>query len=84
MLNERVKVDRRRIEEAFFQYAMLQVASWYPDKLSLSTMPLHAKTMEILPQIVSVYHGAFMRRHAGNSHRLLHIAKANKTNNTIH
>ena len=68
ILNERVKVDRRRIEEAFFQYALLRVTLWYPDQLSMSTLPLHNKTMEILPRIVSVYHGAFMKRHAGNNY----------------
>ena len=66
ILSERVKVDRRRIEEAFFQYALLRVTLWYPDQLSMSTLPLHNKTMEILPRIVSIYHGAFMKRHAGN------------------
>ena len=49
ILNQRVKVDRRRIEEAFLQYALLRVASWYPEKLSLSCLPLHTKTIEILP-----------------------------------
>ena len=66
ILNERAKFDRRRIEEAFFQYALLRVTSWYPDQLSLSSLPLHNKTTEILPSTVSVYHGAFMKRHAGN------------------
>ena len=50
ILNERVKVDRCRIEEAFFQYALLRVTLWYPDQLSMSTLPLHNKTMEILPR----------------------------------
>ena len=66
IVNERVKVDRRRIEEAFFQYALLRVTLLYPDYFSVSTLPLHNKTIEILPKIVSVYHGAFMKRHAGN------------------
>lgn len=65
ILNERAKVDRRRIE-AFFQYALLRVTSWYPEQLSLSSLPLHNKTTEILPSTVSVYHGAFMKKYAGN------------------
>ena len=27
-LNERQKVDRRRVEDAMFQYAMLNISSW--------------------------------------------------------
>lgn len=46
ILNERVKVDRSRIEEAFFPYALLMVASWYPNQLSPTTLSLHAKTID--------------------------------------
>ncbi len=62
---ERQNVDRRRIEQVFFQYALLKVVAWYPDMFSLSTMSLHWKTTETLPQVVSVYHGAFMKKYAG-------------------
>ncbi len=30
---ERQNVDRRRIEQAFFQYALLKVVAWYPDNV---------------------------------------------------
>ena len=64
-LNERVTVDRRRIEEAFFQYALLKVIAWYPQHFSIGDLPLHAKTVHVLPSVVSTYHGAFMERYAG-------------------
>jgi hypothetical protein len=46
-LQERQRLDRR-IEDAYYQYAALRVASWYPDTFPLSDLPLHAATNETL------------------------------------
>lgn len=62
---ERYTLDRRRVEAGHFQFAVLQVASWYPDVFSTRRLPLHASLDETLADVVSVYRGAFMARNAG-------------------
>ncbi len=64
MLLERQKVDRRRIEDAFFQYAALRVASWYPAQFKDSALLLHSSTTATTAKMTTVYHGAFMDRNA--------------------
>lgn len=63
-LVERHKLDRRRLEAAHFQFAVLQVAMWYPEHITISEIPLHAALQETLPKIVAVYQGAFMEKYA--------------------
>ena len=65
VLNERQKVDRRRIEDAVFQYALLTVASWYPEFLEPSKLPMHGQTTATIFDSTTVYHGAFMKRYSG-------------------
>lgn len=62
---ERQKLDRRRIEDAFFQYAVLRAASWYPHHFRIECMPLHAETVNTVSKFTAVYHGAFMERYSG-------------------
>ena len=64
LLTERQRVDRRRVEDAFFQYALLRAASWYSHHFSLSTLPLHNDTLDTLSKFTTVYHGAFMEKYA--------------------
>ena len=42
--HKRQKLDRRRIESAFFQYAALRVASFHPDLFQNSKLPLHSES----------------------------------------
>lgn len=73
LLIERQRVDRRRIEDAFFQYAVLRAASWYPDDFCLYNLPLHGNTTATIENMTCVYHGAFMRKYAGMfNHRHVH------------
>jgi len=65
-LNERQKVDRRRIEDAVFQYALLEVTSWYDCLSDLSNKPMHVLTTATIFDSITVYHGAFMKRYSGN------------------
>lgn len=65
-LNERQKVDCRRVEDAVFQYAMLNVSSWYTSLLDLSKLPMHAQTTTTIFKSTTVYHGAFMKKYSGN------------------
>ena len=63
MLVERQKLDRRRLEDAHFQYAILKVAGWYPQHLNICELPLHSALQETLSKVVAVYHGAFMDKY---------------------
>ena len=65
LLHERQKVDRRCIEDSFFQYAALRIASWYPEHFKLSALQLHAMTTTTINNMTVVYHGAFMKRYSG-------------------
>lgn len=65
MLKERQKVDRRRIEDAFFQFALLKAASWYPHKFDHSQLPLHANSTYTIAKFTEQYHGAFMEQYSG-------------------
>lgn len=58
----RCKLDRRRIEAAHLQYAVLQVASWY--KFDINKLALHSDTDATLSDVVKYYHGAFMAYYA--------------------
>ena len=66
-LDERQRVDRRRVEDAFFQFALLKAASWYPSIFNISKLPLHAKALETISNFTTVYHGAFMAKYSGKS-----------------
>ena len=57
-------MDRRRLENAHFQYAILQVASWYPQHLDITTLALHGSTKDTLLSVVAKYHGVFMAQYA--------------------
>ncbi len=63
-LVERHKLDRRRLEAAHFQFAVLQVAKWYPQHIAINEAPLHSALKDTLPKVVAVYRGAFMDKYA--------------------
>ena len=56
-------MDRRRVEDAFFQYAALWVASWYPEHFKLPILQFHAMKTMTINNMTTVYHGAFMRKY---------------------
>lgn len=60
----RFRLDRRRVEEAHFQFAILQVASWYPRVLNVKELCLHADTQDTLSSVVPVYHAQFLTSYA--------------------
>ena len=62
-LMERHSLDRRRLEHAHFQYALLRVFSWY--NFDLPKYPLHEATHETLIQVTGTYYGAFMKKYSG-------------------
>lgn len=62
---ERQKVDHRRIEDAFFQYALLTIQAMYPENIKLSDLPMHYNTSTTLINITATYHEAFMKRYSG-------------------
>ena len=63
-LVERHQMDCRRLEDAHFQFAILQVASWYPHHMDINTLALHGSTQSTLLDVVAVYHGVFMAHYA--------------------
>lgn len=63
-LTHRVLLDRRRVEDAYFQYAILKVSSWYPEKFSLCKLPLHHNTQSTILDVTTVYHGLFIDTYA--------------------
>lgn len=65
--HKRQKLDRRRIESAFFQYAALRVASFHPDLFQTSKLPLHSETVNTIAEMTTVYHGVFMRKYLRKS-----------------
>ena len=62
-LTKRRLLDRRRLEDAHFQYANLRVAAWY--NLKLSDLPLHGATKDTLLRISSTFYKSFMTKYSG-------------------
>ena len=58
-------MDRRRLQEAFFQYALLRVASWYPKHIVLEQLWLHDDLPKTLLNITPIFHKAFTEEYAG-------------------
>ena len=63
-LIERYQMDCRRLEEAHFQFAILQTASWYLQHMNIDKLALHGSTKSTLLDVVSIYHGVFMAQYA--------------------
>ena len=61
---DRYRLDRRRVEAAHFQFAVLQVASWYPHQLELTKLRLHGGIDATLSSVVASYHGLFMAQYS--------------------
>ena len=59
-LLERKKLDRRRLETAHFQFALLQIAVWYPEHIDINKLFLHLSLDAMLIEVIAVYHGAFI------------------------
>ena len=55
-------LDRRRLEDAHFQYAILRVAAWY--NLKLTDLPLHGATTDTLLRISSIFYKLFMTKYS--------------------
>lgn len=65
MLTGRLALDRRRLEDAHFQYALLRVASWY--NFDLASLPLHGSTHETIVHFANRYYQAFMKNYSGEN-----------------
>ena len=62
----RQRMERRRLEEAFLQYALLNVSSWYPSEVVRDDLHLHQGLSESLLRITPLFHDAFIAKHSGN------------------
>ena len=58
-------MDRRRLEAAFLQYALLKVAAWYPEYICISKLHLHDGLSETLLKVTPVFHHVFIQKNAG-------------------
>ena len=68
ILAQRLLLDRRRLEDAHFQYAVLNIVLWYPSTFKLCDLPLHGGTQETLLQLSESYFEAFMQNYSGEKH----------------
>lgn len=66
-------MDRRRLEEAFLQYALLRVAVWYPSHLCIQQLQLHDGLSKTLLDITPLFHKAFIQEYAGMSKHVEHL-----------
>ena len=64
-LESRLRMDRRRLEEAFLQYALLKVAEWYPLDMSMHKLHLHDGLSQLLLQVTPSFHEAFTKKYSG-------------------
>ena len=64
----RYSLDRRRVEDAYYQYALLRICSWYPSILRIEDLPLHSNTADSIQSIMNLYHEAFMRKYCGKGY----------------
>ena len=58
-------MNHRPLQEAYFQYALLKAASWYPKHIDLQKLWLHDGLPETLLLITPIFHKAFTEKYAG-------------------
>lgn len=58
-------MDRRRLQEAFFQYALLKVASWYPKHVDIEKLYLHDGLSDTLLNVTPHFHKALTENYTG-------------------
>jgi len=64
-LVSRQKLDRRRLEEAYIQYAVLKVCQWYPS-IQLKDESFHEGTSSLLShRVAPEFHTSFVTKYAG-------------------
>ena len=71
-LESRQRMDRRRLEEAFLQYALLRVASWYPSDIGIEELHMHDGLSQTLLSATPLFHKAFIQKYAGVPHFVGH------------
>ena len=63
---ERQVMDRRRLEEAFMQYMILKICSWYPQDIPFNEVQLHGHLDKSLNKYAPIFHKAFSKNYAGS------------------
>lgn len=59
-------MDRRRLEKAHLQYAILVVAEWYsPDVLLKSINIIPGRIDDLISTFATLYHSLFLNKYAG-------------------
>lgn len=69
-VSDRFNLDRRRLESAHMQFALLKVARWY--EMDLNAISLHSDTTETMGAVIENYHGLFMA-HYSSKFNVLYI-----------
>jgi hypothetical protein len=64
--SNRNAMDRRRLEMAHLEYAVLYVCSWYPDDFQKSKLPFKPGSIDdTIDSVCCIYHTAFSSKYAG-------------------
>ena len=63
--HNRIALDRRRLEMAHLQYALLQVCGWYPDQLHISKIAITPGDFDAtITYVAEVYYSLFAEKYA--------------------
>lgn len=66
--HDRKALDRRRLEMAHLQYALLRVCEWYPDKLHMSKVAITPGDLDAaITTVGEVYYSLFAEKYASKS-----------------
>ena len=61
---DRIKMDRRRLEQAHFRYAALNVVSWYPNMLEIARLEFGNDAVTLM-KLTTNYNKAFHDIYSG-------------------
>ena len=76
-LVERERLDRRRLEAAHFKYAVLNVASWYPNDFTANVVFLPDMQQTLL-NVTPMYQRAFHKVYSGICNNCVFMTKINR------
>ena len=62
---ERIKMDRRRLENAHIRYAILTISKWYPDHFSCNNIAFTSDTASTLLEFTPLYQEIFHQTYSG-------------------
>lgn len=67
-LTKRLKMDKRRLEDAHFCFAMLNIVQWYSDDLDITEIIFSSDMSKTLLQFTPIFQKLFYSKYSGNSY----------------